>query len=127
MLVPTIQILQAMEYANLAITVGDDVSLAVTLLQSDGVTPINLTGYSLKTQINFSNPPGMTLLNTSNGGIVITNAAQGMFEVLMSTSFTANLVAGEYPYDLWWTNPSGAENKIFSGLFIVEQNVTPVP
>ena len=118
------------QQVNIAITAGETVALAMTIAINTGtaanpiLTPINLNGYSLKMQINTPVPID---LNTTNGGIVITNAPAGQAQIKMPSSMTAPLPVGPYPYDLWMVSGDGIETPLWPGVFNVMQNITPVP
>jgi hypothetical protein len=104
------------------LTAGDTVAQQITF--ATGGTPINLSGCSLKCQINF---PAPLVLNTTNGGIAITNAALGAAQINISSAVTAAIAPGSYAYDLWMVSPTGAETAMLAGLFIVTPNITVVP
>jgi hypothetical protein len=97
-------------------------SLQVTDVSNN---PINLTGYSLKCQVNMH--PATLLLATSNGGITITNAAQGQVQINISDTASAALPAGTYSFDLWMISGGGQATPLLNGFFVVAPAVTPIP
>lgn len=107
---------------DVSIIAGETVALAANL--SLNGSPVNLTGYSLKMQINFQTPE---LLNTGNGGITITNAAQGAIQINMSSTLTAAFPRGSYPYDLWMVSGGGVETPLLTGNFSIAPSISPVP
>jgi hypothetical protein len=106
----------------IAITAGETVALSMAL--SANSTAINLTGYTLKCQINA---PAPLALNTTNGGITVTNAAQGDIQLTISSTQSAAIPVGVYRFDLWMTSSGGVETPLLNGNFSVTPNISPVP
>jgi hypothetical protein len=106
----------------MAIVSGETVALDMTL--SNGGTPINLTSYILKAQINFETPLSLT---TANGGITIVNAAQGQIRLNITSAQTASIEQGVFDYDLWMTSAGGVQTPLLTGKFSVSPNVTAIP
>ncbi len=107
---------------DISIIAGETV--AISLVVSTNGAPINLTGYSLEMQIQFPTP---LLLDTDNGGITITNAAQGQTQVNISAEDSAALAQGSFAYDLWMKSGSGVNTPLLKGTFKVAPNISPVP
>ena len=107
---------------NFALLQGETVAQQAQALL--GVVPINLTGYTIKSEIATPTP---ILLNTSNGGIIITDAVNGKFVINIPASTTAGMPQGTWVYDLFITSASGVETALFSGNFIIQTATTPVP
>jgi hypothetical protein len=95
-----------------------------TVAQSVTVQNTNLTGYTLKMRINFSTPLDLT---TNNGGITLPDAANGLAQINITDSATADFAPGSYPYDLWMISPSGIATRLLNGSFIVQPQITPIP
>lgn len=106
----------------ISIISGETVALAMTLSASE--LPINLTGYSLRCQINFPTP---LLLTTANNGVIITNASQGAISLNIGSAQTADIEQGVFDFDLWMTSAGGGETPLLTGKFSVTPNITPVP
>src|SRR5262245_45686659 len=83
----------------LTITRGESVDMGVQILQASG-DPVDLTGYGMKAEIDFSCSGSALILDTDNGGIVITDATAGKMKVVIDKSDTAGFQPGEYSYDL---------------------------
>ena len=110
---------------NASFTTGDVVAMAFTGTNSDA-TPLNLSGAIIKMTIGFDTPLELT---TFNGGIIVTDAANGKFTVNMSSNMTALFIPGAYPYDLWiqpQLSPP-VETQYITGDIYVNQSVTVVP
>lgn len=84
---------------------------------------MNLSGYSLKMQIQFVTP----LLLTTSNGIAITDAVNGVAQINISDTISAGLTIGTFPYDLWMISGSGVATRLLYGSFTVSQNITPIP
>ena len=65
--------------------------------------------------------------NTGNGGIAITNAALGKFQINIADTASAGLPVGGYPYDLWMISGGGAATRLLAGTFTVAQNIAAIP
>lgn len=109
---------------NFSIIAGETVATAIAVSTGKPATPIDLTSYTLQMQINFPTP---LLLNTTNNGITITDAAQGQAQVNIPSATSAELPQGSFPYDLWMKSPSGVDTPLLKGTFKVYPNVSPVP
>jgi hypothetical protein len=109
---------------NAAFVQGDDVSLALTMAINS--TPVNLTGCSIKMTIATPTP---LLLSTGNGGITVTDAPAGQFSINISSTTTAGMSIGTYPYDVWieyQTSPP-VENQYITGAITITKPITVVP
>lgn len=105
------------------VAIGETVATSMALSNSEG-TPLNLTGYSLKSEIATPSPITLT---SSNGGIVITNASAGTITYNISSSVTTGIPAGIYSYDMFLTSPTSVETLLISGKFVIIPAITPVP
>ena len=68
-------------------------------------------------------------LTSENGGIVITDAVHGQFEIIQSSEQTLGLIPGTYPYDIWVEYQSSPliETQYVTGTFSVIPSITEVP
>lgn len=105
------------------LTQGESVSNQIAFT-SDGTTALNLTGYAIKMRINFPTPLD---LNTTNGGITITNAVGGLARINIADTVTEEFEIGTFPYDLFTISGSGQSICWFSGDFVVQAGITPIP
>jgi len=109
---------------SIGIIAGETVALSFALSQASGAA-MDLTGYSLKCQINVGADP--LTLNTMNGGITVPSPTTGQCVLNIASAVTASMPPGSYPYDVWIVSGAGVETPIFSGNFSVTANVSPVP
>lgn len=86
---------------------------------------VDLTGYTAESQFRrFSNSDDTALsLMDTNGRIVFTDRANGMLEIVLSASDTAQL-SGQYRYDIDLTAPGGDVVRLFRGKVLVAPEVT---
>lgn len=115
-------------------TAQSDFTLAVSIrtsfvcnlfyYQSDGTTPVNLTGYTAQLDARDANGNLIISLSTSNSGIAITGPT-GLIALSISATDTASLPLGSYSYDLLINAPdSGPITKILQGVFFVADTIT---
>ena len=109
---------------NASFTQGDVVAWAFT--GTINGTAINLAGSTIKATIDSRTP---LVLSTATSGITITNAGAGQFSINLTSTQTASLAPGNYPYDLWiepQTSPP-IETQYITGIITVLPSVTAVP
>lgn len=96
-----------------------------TYLDSDGETPINLTGFTARMQLrqSYTSETPVINLTTENGGIVITPLT-GEIEVTMTATQTAGIPAREYFYDLEIESSGGIVYRVIEGRATVRPEVT---
>lgn len=87
--------------------------------------PVNLTGYvgrmMIRRRVGDVTPE--VELTTSNGGIVVTNAANGEFEIRMTATQTAGIDISSGVYDLEWAIGSEVI-RFMSGYVSISPEVT---
>lgn len=90
-----------------------------------GVTPRNLTGYTMRMQVR-QNPGQPTLIDVATGsGITLTDPTNGVFRIVVSATATAALAfVGKAKYDLQVTDAGGAVSYPLSGDFVISDPVT---
>jgi len=108
----------------ISIIAGETVALSLQVTDASN-TPINLTGYALKCQVNIQ--PTTLLLATSNSGITVINAAQGQVQINISDTASAALPAGTHSFDLWMISGGGQATPLLNGFFVVAPAVTSIP
>lgn len=120
-LTPTVNQQTGQPQINAAFTPGDLVAWWF-LLAIDEI-PINLSGKNVKITIGMKTP---LVLSTQNGGIILTNAPGGQFQVNISSDTTANFTPGTYDYDVWVIDSAG-ESQYATGQVTVNQSVSSFP
>ena len=106
--------------SNIVINGGTDFSQVFTLEDAGTNSPLNLTNYTIKSQMRkHTNATGVTTFTSS-----IFNAASGQIKIGLSTSQTANLKEGRYVYDVVITDTSSIMTRVVEGMVLVRAGVT---
>lgn len=93
---------------------------------SDDV-PVILTGYTFRmaAKAKVTDQTPAFLLTSENGGVVVTNAAQGRIAIHVSPQQSAALTQRNYVYDLLAIAPGGEDAyRLLEGSIVVEPAVT---
>ena len=104
--------------ANIIIDQGTTFSTVITLADEDE-NAIDLTGYSANSQIrkHYSSSNSQSF-SVSLGG------ANGTVTLSLTSTQTANLVAGRYVYDVEVTSSTNVVSRIVEGIVTVTPEVT---
>ena len=81
---------------------------------------INLTGYSLASQVWDSGRSS----KAADATMTITNASGGLFSWKLTDTQTAPLTAGEYKYDILFTDGSGNKEFWVEGTIYMDEGYT---
>jgi hypothetical protein len=89
-------------------------------------TPIDLTGSTLKLEIRTLETDHEALVSvySPDGGIFITNATQGQFQILIDRPHLTHLSAGQYFTDLVRMMPNGYQERLWEGTAVVVEGTT---
>ena len=94
---------------------GDNKPIDFTLTEADGVTPIDLTGATLRWGLFVRLTDAQAILSKATGnGITITGAAQGKIRIAMAKVDTVGL-AGRYEHELELVESGGADETMATG------------
>jgi hypothetical protein len=107
-------------YTDLTIDQGASFELTFDLVGDDGY-PINITGYVFSGQIRktyYSTNP------TANIIVTILNPVAGNTLLSISSSNTANIVAGRYVYDIKMKDTANVTSRVVEGIVTVTPQVT---
>ena len=81
--------------------VGEDQTFRFTIYQADGVTPQNISGWSLEWVLRVrASSSSAILTKTTSSGIVITDESAGKCEVSVTRTESNLLVPGKYFHTL---------------------------
>lgn len=97
-------------FAQIEAVVGETYSGEVIVYQGDGVTPVNLTGYTC----SFKLYNDTTLVATAS---VTTVPTQGIVDIVLSAAQMAALSPVAYDFELWADNGAGQKEMIIWGWF----------
>ena len=123
---------------DLVIEQGESRRLELRWRTKVGGTPVDLTGctFALQArQVLAASSPILLELSSDNGYIVITDALDGRFDILITDdyTYTLNLPAEPSPkravYDLICSHPNGEKTKLWKGNVVFYKAATypPVP
>ena len=96
-----------------------DHTVSVTLKDSGG-SAVNLTGYTLASQVWDSGRS----TKAADATVSVTNASGGAFDWTLTDTQTATLTADEYKYDVLLTNPSGLKEYWIEGTIYMDEGYT---
>lgn len=105
--------------SNLYIDQGSDFSAIVTLKNQDG-TPINLTGFTLKSQLRKSYQSSSAV----DFNVSIYNASEGKIKMQLPASSSSGLIAGRYLYDVEITSPTNERKRALEGIVVLTPEIT---
>lgn len=114
---------------NIAIHKGDSGVVEVQVFEDEDLTtPTNLTGYSAHFVVgdDFGETFANLILNKDTGalgGVVITDPAQGKYQIQFSKAWTSGLAVKPYAYSTKVVSPGGSPYTIFAGRFDLMQNL----
>lgn len=108
--------------ANLSIYAGDDYAADVTVLQVDGVTPADLTGYTAQAEVrpsltDVSLTPAATFTTIINGNVI---------SILLTHDDTRLLTKPAYVWDLQVIDSNGWITTLLAGSVAITKEVTKV-
>ena len=96
-----------------------DLSVSVTLKDSGG-SAINLSGYSIASQLWDSD----RTTKAADATCSITNATNGTWTWTLTDTQTATLTSDEYKYDVLLTNGSGLKEYWIEGTIFMDEGYT---
>jgi hypothetical protein len=105
---------------NLEMVQGDTRKVVVTVYDQID-TPLNITGCDI-TWILYKSPSTIKLTKTVDSGIVLTSPLLGVFEILLESEDTINLL-GEYKHECRLEDVSNNASTIFTGSFKISASV----
>lgn len=108
---------------NLTIDQGATYTNAITVYQADGVTPMNLTGFTVASQMrkNYTS----TNYHTFPAALV-SPYSSGKINLTLTAAQSAAIKAGYYYYDVEITASGGAVTRVMEGKICIKPNVTKV-
>lgn len=107
--------------SNIYLDAGSDYSNIITL-DSAGGAPLDVTGYTVKSQMRKSYSSS-TFYNFTTS---IFNAAAGQIQLSMTAAQTELIPAGRWLYDVEITSSTGNRRRIVEGLVIVSPQITQI-
>ena len=110
----------AVYVSNIVVNAGADFGQVFTLNSSTTSSALNLTGYSVKSQMRkHAGSTGVTTFTAS-----IYDASSGKIKIGLSTTSTSSLKPGRYVYDVVITDTSNVVTRVVEGMVLVREGVT---
>ena len=101
---------------NLAHPTGTDKSFKITVRNLDGVTPTNITSWTMSFVIHAYGDPNIVFVTKTVGsGITISNATAGELTVTVSASDVSAILPGEFSWKLERIAPDSSTFVIGKG------------
>jgi hypothetical protein len=107
--------------SNLYIDAGSTYSNIITVTSSNG-QPLDLTGYSVASQLRKSYQSSQAFTFTSS----IFNAAQGKIRLQLTDLQSQAIPAGRWLYDVEITSASGSKTRVVEGIATVNPQITQI-
>lgn len=108
-------------YVELYIDQGTNFNTTVTLTDDLTNAPINITGYTFRSQMRRSYYSANA---TANITCSIVNAVTGVVGMNLSSNVTSTIKAGRYLFDLEATDTNGSVQRVVEGIITVTPEVT---
>ena len=106
--------------SNLVVNTGTTFNQTFELEKSDSSSSLDLTGYSVFSQMRkHAAATGVTTFTSS-----IVNAATGKIKVGLSSATTTSIKPGRYVYDVLLTDGVGTVTRVVEGSVLVRAGVT---
>ena len=100
--------------ANIVWYIGEDVSIPDTIYQADGITPENITGWSVSFIVHAIGSSTPLITKTVGAGIVLTTPLSGLLTVTIAAADSATLAANQYCFKVVRTD-AGADAILTTG------------
>ena len=107
--------------ANFTIDQGTDFVASIDVIQDDGVSVFDLTGYSVAAQMrkNYASTSAVTFISTHT-------AEGGQIILSLPSSTTVDIEPGRYLYDVEITSDQGAITRVVEGVATVTPGITRI-
>jgi len=107
---------------NISVFQGENLDFNINLKESNGTTPLNLSGYSVRGKVKYSYGSSEVLWDLNP---TILDLASGQISVSIPGTGVANLPVTEAVYDIEkYTANDVIVNKVLGGKFIIKPEVT---
>ena len=93
----------------------------ITVYDTDGVTPLDLTGYTVRSQMRRKY---LDVNPAASFNITYPDALNGIVRLGLSAAETAALTRGRYFYDIELVDGLGKVVKLYKGTFIIYSEAT---
>jgi hypothetical protein len=111
----------AVYVTNLVINSGSDFSQSFNLEGTANNSPLNLTGYSIESQVRKWSGSSSSV---SFASTISNPPTLGKIILALSSETTLLLKPGRYVYDIVITDSFGTKNRVVEGMVLVREGVT---
>lgn len=102
---------------NMAMTQGEDKTFVDPIVQADGISPQNVTGWTAQLVVHKVGDPSTVFLTKSCTLIAIANSQfPNALQAIVASADTANMLPGQYGH-YWQRTDSGNDTFVSEGLF----------
>jgi hypothetical protein len=110
----------AVYVSNIVINVGADFSQTFILDDSNTNSALNLTGYSVNSQMRkYTNSSTVYNFNAT-----IPNPIEGTVGIGMTVGLTSTIKPGRYIYDIVVSDPGNTKTRVVEGMALVREGAT---
>jgi len=106
---------------NIVINSGADFSQTLTILDSLGNSPLNLSGYAATSMMRKH---ANSNTKTADFIVGITSAAQGLITISLASTITSAIKEGRYVYDVMLTSDSNVKSIVVEGMALVRTGIS---
>jgi len=106
---------------NLVIDAGEDFSLPLTIIDSSGLNPVNLTGYAASSAIRKHSESSTKSADFTVG---ITSAVKGKITLSLASTITSTIKEGRYVYDVLLITAANFKSIAVEGSVLVRSGIT---
>ena len=107
--------------SNLFVDAGSDYSNIITVSSTNG-QPLNLTGYSVASQMRKSYSSSTSYNFTAS----VYDASNGKVRLQLSATASSAIPAGRWLYDVEITSPSGGKTRVVEGIVTLTPQITQI-
>lgn len=107
---------------DLCISRGDTTPFTFTMLEADGTTPVNITGFTYLLTVDPLEEPTDALGNLFQLTGTVTDGPNGIVQFQLSVTQANNL--GEFFFDLQQTDGAGDIRTVVKGEWEFKQDIT---
>lgn len=106
---------------NIVINSGADFSQPLTILDSLGNSPLDLTGYAATSMMRKH---ANSNTKTANFTVGITSAVEGLITISLASTVTSEIKEGRYVYDVMLTSAADVKSIVVEGMALVRTGIS---
>jgi len=106
---------------NIVINAGETFSHPLTIIDSGGSNPVNLTGYAVSSMIRKH---AESTTKTADFTVEITSASKGRITLSLGSSITSTIKEGRYVYDVLLKDTANLKSIVVEGMVLVRTGIS---